>query len=120
MAFLTADDLALLTPTAPEVLAVMITDVEAQAVMAAPCLEHEDALSLAARAAVVGILRGAVLRGADYLGKDDRQMASGPFTIGPAKGGDERKPLLWPSELSALQKVCTGRGKGRAYVGWLA
>lgn len=122
MALLTVSDFSLFLPdgrVSDGQLAAMIADVEALAVQAAPCLTGP--LSEAQAAAALAILRGAVLRWVDYLGRDDRQMAAGPFSIGPAAGSSERKPLLWPSEIADLQAVCRGSsGRGRSFLGWLA
>lgn len=123
VAFLTVDDLRALTTAPTDALAVMIADVEASAVSVAPCLD--GTLSDSARAAVVAVLRGAALRWADYSTRDDRQMTAGPFTLGqaPVSGAaSERRALLWPSEVQALQRICaeaTGKRRGRAYMGWL-
>lgn len=121
--FLTVEDLAPFTSAPPERVDVMIRDVEALAVRAAPCLGDPAVMSEQDRAAVVAVLRGAVLRWIDYVARDDRQMTSGPFTIGQATGSaGERKPLLWPTELTQLQAICAGvsSGRGRAFLGWLA
>ena len=121
MVFLTSGDLSPFTSATAEQLQVMITDVEASAVAAAPCLSDPSGLSDAQVAVVVATLRGAVLRWADYLTRDDRQMTAGPFSIGPASGqSQDRRPLLWPTEISALAGVCSGARRGRAYLGWLA
>lgn len=120
MALLTVDDLSPLTNLPADKLDVMIRDVEAFAVAAAPCLADPAALSETDRAAVVATLRGAVLRWAENFGREDRQMTSGPFTIGPMPAqSHDRRPLLWPSEVTALAAVCSG-ARRRSYVGWLA
>ena len=118
--FLSVADLSPLTKASDEALAVMIEDVEALAVDAAPCLADPAMLTEAQAAAVRAVLRGAVLRWADYMTRDDRQMAAGPYSIGPAPGSSgERKPLLWPTEVGQLQGVCSGVRRGRAKLGWL-
>ena len=117
MVFLTSGDLSPFTSATAEQLQVMITDVEASAVAAAPCLSDPSGLSDAQVAVVVATLRGAVLRWADYLTRDDRQMTAGPFSIGPVSGATEPRALFWPSELDELRSICSRRG--RAYVGWL-
>ena len=106
MAFLTPGDLSPFTSATPEQLAVMIVDVEASAVDVAPCLMDPDGLSDAALAVVVATLRGAVLRWADYATRDDRQMVAGPFSIGQAGRPQERRSLLWPTEIVTLQALC--------------
>lgn len=95
-------------------LRILIEDAQARAVGVAPCLAGD--LTEGQRAQVVAVLRGAVTRAATA---DDRQMSAGPFSIGPAQGSQPRA-LLWPSEVEELQRVCAGRGRGRAVVGWLA
>lgn len=107
MTFLTVADLSPLTAASDEALAVMIEDVEALAVDAAPCLADSTSLTEVQVSAVRAVLRSAVLRWADYTMRDDRQMTSGPYSIGPAPGSQgERKPLLWPTEIAKLQGVC--------------
>lgn len=109
MALLTVDDLSPLTSLPADKLDVMIRDVEARAVSVAPCLADPAVLSDTDLAAVVATLRGAVLRWADRVGRDDRQMTAGPFTIGPVPGQQTREAtsLLWPSEVAQLQGVCS-------------
>lgn len=96
----------------------LIEDAQARALGAAPCLA--GTLTETQRAQVVAIIRGAVSRAAERATRDDRQMSSGPFTIGPLPGSGSNEPraLLWPSELDDLRAIC--RSRGRAYVGWLA
>lgn len=96
-------------------LALLLTDVSARAVAAAPCLSGP--LTDGQRAQVVAVLRAAVGRYAERVSRDDRQMTSGPFSIGPVPGSGEPRALLWPSEVEELQSVC--RRRGRAVVGWL-
>ncbi len=121
MAYLTAADLSPFTNASAEQLAVMIRDVEALAVAAAPCLGYPERLSESQRAQVVAVLRGAVLRWAEHATRDNRQMMAGPYSIGPGQQQpQDRRPLLWPTELSALAAVCAGGRPRRALVGWLA
>jgi len=119
--FLTIPDLAPFTDASDDMLNVMIADVEALAVRAAPCLADPDYLSSGMLDAVVAILRGAVLRWSEFATRDARSMSAGPFTIGgsPGYNNQERKPLLWPSEVASLRDFCPG-ARGTAYVGWLA
>lgn len=118
--YLTAADLAGFgTGLDADTLTSMIGDAYALAVAAAPCLA--EGLGEAQTAAVRAILRGSVLRWAAQMTRDDRQMTAGPFSIGPTPGsGGERRPLLWPSDITELQGICTGRrGRGGAFLGWL-
>ena len=119
--FLTTAGLSPFTPLDDAKLRVIITDLEAQAVQVAGCLGSPDGLNQAQRAAVVAVLRSAALRWADRAAGGDRQLVAGPFSYGPTPGqsSDDRKPLLWPSEIQALQQVCS-RKQGSAYMGWLA
>lgn len=120
MALLTVDDLSPFTNLPADKLDVMIRDVEAFAVAAAPCLADPAVLSGTDVAAVVATLRGAVLRWVDHLGREDRQMTAGPFTIGPAPGqqSQDRRPLLWPTEVTALQGICAAiAGRAPSAVG---
>lgn len=117
--FLAASDLAAFTKATPAALDEMIRDVEALAVLKVPCIA--DLTDPGAVAAVRAVIRGAVLRWADRATRDDRQMTSGPFTIGPTPGsGDRASPLLWPSELADLAAACATATKPRARMGWLA
>lgn len=121
MAYLTTDDLAPFTSATPEQLAIIVTDLEARAVAAAPCLAVPGALTPAQTAAVVAVLRSAALRWADRA-TGDRQLVAGPFTYGATPGANAdtgRRPLLWPSEITDLQAVCAGTTR-RAVMGWLA
>lgn len=117
MALLAPADLAdFVTGVTAAQIAVMIADVEALAVQAAPCLAGE--LPDQARAAVLAILRSAVMRWADQVSADDRQLTAGPFTIGAMAGAGEqqRGPLLRAHEVSQLQAICAqlvGRTPGK-------
>lgn len=97
-------------------LSLLVEDAESRALLAAPCLS--GALTETQRAQVVAILRGAITRSVERSSRDDRQMTSGPFSIGPVPGSNEPRALFWPSELDELRSVCSRRG--RAYLGWLA
>lgn len=116
--FLTVDDLPSATRAGMDTsdLALLVEDAESRALLAAPCLA--GGLSEAQRAQVVAVIRGAVTRAVKRDGGDDRQMSSGPFTIGPPPGSGEPRALLWPSELEELRAICGRRGS--AYMGWLA
>lgn len=117
MALLAPADLAdFVTGLTDAQIAVMIADVEALAVQAAPCLAGE--LPDQARAAVLAVLRSAVMRWADQASAGDRQLTAGPFTIGAMAGAGEqqRGPLLRAHEVTQLQAVCAqlvGRTPGK-------
>lgn len=85
----------------------MIDDVEALAFRAAPCLRtaDEEGVTAAAKA----ILRGAVLRWHESGVTSYTAQTSGPpgYPIDPLR---ERRNLLWPSEVAALQELCAAVG----------
>lgn len=91
----------------------MIADVEALASVAAPCLLSE-ALSTDQTNAIKAILRAAVLRWDDAGSGALQQQTVGPMsmTVDTRQG---RYGQLWPSEESALQKICKNGSAGRAY-----
>lgn len=121
--FLTTASLSPFTSLPDAQLQVIIADLEAFAVDAAACLGDPSTLTDAQRAAVVAVLRSAALRWAERAEGGDRQLTSGPFTYGPAPGhqsSEGRKPLLWPSEITSLQRICLGASRRKARMGWLA
>ena len=106
----------------------MISDAEAMAVLAAPCLpsmlvgpEGETVDARASReaklAAVKAILRAAVLRWNDAGsgGVTQTSLTAGPFgsqqTIDPTRP----KGLFWPSEIEQLRGICTTAETGKAF-----
>ena len=120
--FLTTASLSPFTRLSDAQLQVIIADLEAFAVDAAACLGDPSTLTDAQRAAVVAVLRSAALRWAERAEGGDRQLTSGPFTYGPAPGqsSEGRKPLLWPTEITSLQRICSGASRRTARMGWLA
>lgn len=121
MSFLTAADLAPFTDASLDVLDIIIADLEAVAAQSAPCLADPAGLTVGQYRAVVAIVRSAALRWAAKQDGSERQLVAGPYSVGPSGGGqslESRRPLLWPSEIDALQKVCAG--SRRAVMGWLA
>lgn len=121
VSFLTVTDLSPFTSATADQLAIIIEDLEAVAAQAAPCLTEPGMLTPGQVAATVAILRSAALRWADRTQGGDRQLQAGPFTYGAITGqtAESRRPLLWPSEITALQGVCAGVRR-RAVLGWLA
>lgn len=84
----------------------MIADVEAKAVMAAPCITDPEFLAdEALNRGVRSILRSAVLRWNDAGTGVFTQLGAGPFQAS-SDTRSERKPLLWPSEISELRDLC--------------
>lgn len=105
----------------------MIDDAEAMATLAAPCLPglvtapegetpEQAAVRLAKLAAVKATLRGAIIRWSDVGsgGTASQQKTAGPF--GEMQTFTQsRKSLFWPSEIDALQGICSDGKSGKAY-----
>lgn len=120
--FLEPGDLSPLTKASCEQLAIIIDDLEAAAVFAAPCLANPAGLSETQTGAVRALLRSAAMRWVDRVMGTDRQLVAGPFSAGSVPGSSEqRRTLWWPSEIQQLQAICSGRdqSRGRAVMGWL-
>ena len=119
--FLEFSDLSPLAPGLTETVAtIIIDDIEAKALLEAPCIEEVDFPELY-KPLVKAILRRAALRWAraGEGGLSAETLASGPFSrtqsIDTRSSGEDR---LWPSEIKELQKLCrlwkgapTGRRK---------
>lgn len=88
----------------------MIEDAEAMAVLAAPCITAEG---FAQTAAVRAILRGAIIRWNDSGSGALTAQSAGPFgqTLDTRQ---ERRGMFWPSEIVALQNLCS-TNQGGAY-----
>jgi len=118
MAYLTPADLAPFAEIDEAKAAAMIEDVEARARQAAPCIAEAEFMADADRmAAVRSILRQAVLRWNDAGTGVFTQMGAGPYQAS-TDTRSERKPLLWPSEISDLREICaaySGGGEARAF-----
>ena len=85
----------------------MIEDVEARAAQAAPCITEAGFLADEPRAAAVrSILRQAVLRWNDAGTGVFTQLGAGPYQAS-SDNRQERKPLLWPSEIADLRDICS-------------
>jgi len=117
MAIITVTDLRTISPGIDTKQAqAMIKDAIAQAILAAPCLQHEDQLTDAQRAQYKAILRGAIIRWDDAGsgGMVTMQDTAGPFgqTI-TTDSTRAHKGLFWPSEIELLRRICgTGRQNG--------
>lgn len=114
MAFLTTDDLELFASIDDEKAEQMIADVEALAVLAAPCLAETDELSDAQTAAVKAVLRSAVLRW--------NEAGSGALQAQTVGGISEsyddrqtRRSMFWPTEITQLQDICGGSSGSSAF-----
>jgi hypothetical protein len=95
-----------LTPFVPNIDGVkataMIEDVEAQALLLAPCIGDDD---FAATAGLKAILRGAILRWNDTGSGAAQQQSAGPFSM-MVDTRQERRGMFWPSEITQLQSLC--------------
>lgn len=90
----------------------MVDDVLALSARVAPCLATtEDAGVIAAAKA---ILRGVVLRWHETGVSSYAAQTQGPpgYPVSPTR---ERRNLLWPSEIDALQELCGGSGTASVY-----
>lgn len=114
---LAVDDL---TPFAPGIDSVkaqlMIADALALAAVVAPCLAT-DTLDAAKSAAAKAIIRGAVLRweeaGTGALVQ--RQQTLGATSLGESYDNrQQRRGMFWPSEIRALQDLCSTGTQRRA------
>lgn len=96
----------------------MIADAEALAMAVAPCLDDDEVtLTDAQVAAVVAVLRSAVLRWNDSGSGALQMEAAGPFSV-QYDTRQIRRSLFWPSEIEQLQAICasaTGAGSGGAF-----
>ena len=107
MAFLTPADLAPFADIDEAKASAMIEDVEARAAQAAPCITETGFLADEPRvAAVRSILRQAVLRWNDAGTGVFTQLGAGPYQAS-TDNRQERKPLLWPSEVTDLRDICS-------------
>ena len=108
MAYITPDDLAAFATLDAAKAAAMVADASAMAVMAAPCLSDEAALTEAQRAAVKSVLRRAILRW-DEAGAGSRKSVTetaGIYGHGETLEVSSSKGLFWPSEIADLQAIC--------------
>ena len=117
--FLTPADLAPFADIDEAKASAMIEDVEARALQAAPCITDAEFLTDEARVASVrSVLRQAVLRWNDAGTGTFSQLGAGPFQAS-SDTRQERKPLLWPSEISDLRDICaefTGTAESAAFM----
>lgn len=108
--YLSVDDLAPFATIEVAKAEAMIEDAEAMALLAAPCI---GAVGFAHTTAVKAILRGAVLRWNDSGSGALQAQTAGPFgqTLDTRQ---ERRGMFWPSEIVALQSLCS-TGQGGSY-----
>lgn len=89
----------------------MIQDAEAQACMVAPCLADPAApLTDGHRAAVLAILRRAILRWHEVGTGVVTQAGAGPFQQSIDTTRSAPRGLFWPSEITDLQAICKSVG----------
>ena len=91
----------------------MVADAIALATMAAPCLDNAD-LTPAQIAAAKAVLRAAVLRWHDSGSGAITQQVVGPFQQF-VDTKQARRSMFWPSEITALQRICKGGSDGGAF-----
>lgn len=106
MAFLTREDLDPFVTIEAVKAEAMIADAEAQAAMAAPCLSEPGQLTDAQRAAVLAILRRAVIRWDETGTGVVTQQSAGVFSQSIDTTRSAPRGLFWPSEIAALQDIC--------------
>lgn len=110
MAILTPADLAPFADVDPAKAEAMIADAEAKAALAAPCITdpafQEDAALVAA---LVAILRGAVLRWHEAGTGALQQFGAGSFQ-GSLDTRQPRRGMFWPSEIADLRDLCSRFG----------
>ena len=101
---LTSDDLVPFADVAKAKADAMITDVVASAARVAPCI-RDDKLDADLAAAAKAILRGAVLRWHEAGTGTMTTVTTGSMsaTMQP----QQRRGLLWPSEVTDLEAICT-------------
>lgn len=114
MALITPEDIAPFADIPENMLAAMIADVSAMAVLVAPCLGDEAALEPAQLAAAKAVLRGAILRWNDSGNGAFQSQTAGPFTV-QMDTRQQRRGAFWPSEIEQLQDVCSDGTSGGAF-----
>jgi hypothetical protein len=114
MAFLDAADLAAFAEIEETKAQGMIDDASALAVLAAPCLGNEDALTEQQITAVKAVLRGAVLRWNDSGSGAFTQQGAGPFNVS-VDTRQARRSMFWPSEITQLQAICRDGASSGAF-----
>lgn len=113
MDLITVDDLTPFATIDEDKAADMVIDAIALATLSAPCLADSDLTDLQV-AQAKAVLRGAVLRWNDTGSGAVTSNTAGPY----AQTIDTRQPrrtLFWPSEITALQRICQGTDDGSAF-----
>jgi hypothetical protein len=114
MALLTTDDLAPFATIDDDKAEAMVGDAVALAAISAPCLADPDALTDGQIAAAKAVLRAAVLRWADSGSGAAASQAWGSFSQ-TLDTRQARRTMFWPSEITALQKICKAGSDGGAF-----
>lgn len=91
----------------------MVADATALALISAPCLSG-DSLTDEQVAAAKAVLRGAVLRWNETGTGAVTSQTAGPFGQ-VIDTHQPRRTLFWPSEITALQRICQGTDDGSAF-----
>lgn len=114
MALIAPEDIAPFADIEADMLAAMIADVTAMAVLVAPCLGDEAELDDAQKAAAKAVLRGAILRWNDSGTGAFQSQTAGPFTV-QMDTRQQRRGAFWPSEITQLQDICNDGTTGGAF-----
>lgn len=114
MALIAPEDIAPFADIEAAMLAAMIADVSAMAVLVAPCLGNEAELDEAQKAAAKAVLRGAILRWNDSGSGAFQSQTAGPFTV-QSDTRQQRRGAFWPSEIAQLQDICSDGSTGGAF-----
>src|SRR5699024_11590304 len=107
--FIERGDLTVFAPDmSSDVAEAMIEDAEAEAMLAAPCLQDQEELTDLQIDQVKAILRGAILRKHEAGAGGSTQLSAGPFsqTITSAA----TRALFFRSELRKLRGICKSGG----------
>ena len=88
-----------------ELAALLIEGANSKAVRVAPCLATSQDAGILAEAKL--ILLGAVTRWADSGSGAVTQQTAGPFSVSVDTSQKARGYALWPSEITALQELCS-------------
>lgn len=113
MALITPEDIAPFATIEQAKLAAMIADATAMAILAAPCLADEQALTAEQLAQAKALIRSAILRWNDAGTGSVQQETAGPFSVSFSQ--QARKSLFAPDEVKRLQGICRDTSTGGAF-----
>jgi hypothetical protein len=111
---LTVDDLTPFATIDSSKAEAMVADAIAMAALAAPCLTDTTSLTSHQIAAARAVLRGAVLRWNDAGTGALASQTAGPYSQ-TFDNRQSRRVMFWPSEITALQKICVDPTDGGAF-----